>query len=260
MAQGDPMASNEDQGILTRESPTPDALISVTITNDWETLFHLEKPTNKFDEPSFGGFNYMISGTQGDFFESDIYLNIGDETTPEHALGLDLGGPETLSGRAYDFRITHVAGLHYIFSMTPLSDGESGILCWGQSCPAGAISAERLGSFGFSALGAYNGIQLQLRAQEVEGASAHLSHLTLTGLDISADSVALLDARVRPDTPSTIPVDPPGRIGQWILGIGLSRSNWSLSGRVTLTRPDDAVMERTKVRLAVDFVRDTRLD
>jgi hypothetical protein len=58
---------------------------------------------------------------------------------------------------------------------------------------------------------------------------------------------------------SHLPFDPPGRIGQWILGTDLVLMDWELSGTVTLVRPDDALTDLTKVRLAVDFVNDTRL-
>jgi hypothetical protein len=42
----------------------PPPHITVTVTNDWETFLNLDKPTDKFDEPSFGGFNYLISGAR----------------------------------------------------------------------------------------------------------------------------------------------------------------------------------------------------
>jgi hypothetical protein len=189
-----------------------------------------------------------------------MYLNFGDETTPEEALGFDLGDANELSSKAFEFEINSYAGTRYTFSMTPMDGTDSVSLCWGHGCPEFTISATRLGGYPPAALGNYNGLQIQLRAQEVQGSSAELSNLRLTGVDISDDSAPLLEAFVYPDSPSTIPLDPPGRLGQWILGAGLSQVSWSPSGRITLTRPDDAVAERSKVRLAIDFVRDLRLN
>ena len=39
--------------------------------------------------------------------------------------------------------------------------------------------------------------------------------------------------------------------------IGLT--DWELAGTVTLSRPDDALLDLTQVRFAVDLVNDTRL-
>jgi hypothetical protein len=52
-----------------------------------------------------------------------------------------------------------------------------------------------------------------------------------------------------------------GRRGQWLLGddLDLVENAWELRGVVTLTRPDAALEDVTKVRLAVDLVRDPGL-
>jgi len=241
--------------------PMPDASSpatgSVEITGDWETLLSLEKPTGKFDEPSFGGFNYLISSLDTGLNASDVYINIGDETTAASAIAVDLGKVGDLSGVAFDFSIRHESGDNYSFRVTNASSGESTTLCWGVSCPSGSIATELLD--GQVPISNYNGLQVQLRSQDVQGSSAKLENLELIGMTPTAGSAPLLATTVKPDTPSTIPIDPPGRVGQWILGTDLAVMDWELKGRITLSRPDDATSERSKVRLAVDFVHDTRL-
>lgn len=43
------------------------------------------------------------------------------------------------------------------------------------------------------------------------------------------------------------------------MGTQLALVAWELSGTVTLTRPDDATKDLTKVRVVVDLVHDERL-
>jgi hypothetical protein len=230
---------------------------AVVITNDPSTFNFLIKPTGKPDEPSFGGFNYWISSRVGEFRENDQYLNVGDETLETTAIASNLGNVTDLSGTAFDFSIQHLADKNFSFSMTNTSNNATSILCWGIECPLGSIATPTLD--GLSPITNYNGLQIQVRAQEILGSSATVENLTLSGLDISPGSDALFDGTVTPLTPSTLPLDLPGRIGQWILGTDLVLMDWELSGTVTLVRPDDALTDLTKVRLAVDFVNDTRL-
>jgi hypothetical protein len=85
----------------------------------------------------------------------------------------------------------------------------------------------------------------------------------LSGVKISPQSDPLFNGTVVPSTPSTLSNfgDPPGRVGQWILGdsLDLVLTEWLLTGMVTLSRPDDATMDVTQVRFSVDLVNDTRL-
>jgi hypothetical protein len=64
----------------------------------------------------------------------------------------------------------------------------------------------------------------------------------------------LFDDVVTPESPGTIDA---GRRGQWMLGddLDLVLLEWELEGTVTLSRPDAALEDLTKVRLAVDLVR-----
>ena len=237
-------------------SEADDPLPEVEITSDAETFEHLLRPTGKFDETSLGGFNYWISSREGDFTANDQYLNVGDETLETNALAADLGTVEVLSGQPQAFEITHMAGQHFRFSLS--ADGVTSTLCWGEGCPETAIAAVTLE--GAPPLTAFNGLQLQFRAQDVAGSSVTVTDLALSGLRPTNDSEALFDGTVTPETPSSLPLDPPGRAGQWILGSSLAQADWTLSGTVVLSRPDEALEDRNKVRLAVDFVEDLRLD
>ena len=86
-----------------------------------------------------------------------------------------------------------------------------------------------------------------------------LTNMQLFGMTATDESAPLLSSTVEPDTESTLPLDPSGRLGQWILGTGLPTRDWELTGTITLTRPDEALSDRNKVRLAVDFIKDTTL-
>jgi hypothetical protein len=229
----------------------------VKITNDWEKFLDLEKPTDKFDEPSFGGFNYWISSVADGFNANDLYLNLGDESTEDSTVAADLGDVSTLSGVAFNFSIKQVVDTRYVFSVTNTSNNQTDTVCWGTACPEGSISKATLsGETGFNG---YNGLQIQLRAQDVDASSASLSNMQLIGMRATEESAPLLSSTVEPDTESTLPLDPSGRLGQWILGTGLPTRDWELTGTITLTRPDEALIDRNKVRLAVDFIKDTTL-
>ena len=85
--------------------------------------------------------------------------------------------------------------------------------------------------------------------------------MTITSLSgVVGSGAAFFDEVVTPDSSGTIPGDS-GRRGQWMLGdsLDLVLSEWELTGEVTLSRPDAALSDVTKVRLAVDLVRDPDL-
>lgn len=225
---------------------------AVVITDDWRTLFDLEKPTGKFDEPGLSGFEYLISSRVGEYRANDHYLIAGEESTPATSLVADLGAVGELSGTALDFSIQHnlVGGRNFTFNIDNPSTGTPSVLCWGDNCAAGSNSAQTID--GIAPITQYNGLQIQVRAQEVAGSSVMVSNLALSGIAISSGT--LFDGIVTPLTPGTVPGDF-GRVGQWLLGDDLEfiSQEWELTGTVTLTRAL-ALEDLTKVRLAVDFV------
>ncbi len=125
------------------------------------------------------------------------------------------------------------------------------------NCAAGSISAETIN--GFAPINDYNGLQVQVRAQEVAGSSVSVVIFGLSGVTLSGSP--LFKETVTPLSPGTISPLDFGRRGQWFLADDndLTAKEWELTGVVTLNRPDGALVDRTKVRLAVDFVRDPNL-
>lgn len=233
---------------------------TVLVTSDPSTFFNLERPTGEFDETSLGGFEYLISSRTTGFRANDQYLIVGEESNEANAIVADLGAVGELSGTPLDFSIQHnlIGGRNFTFSIANPSTGGLSVLCWGDNCPPGSISTPTLN--GQAPINTYNGLQLQVRAQEVEDASASISDLSLTGVDIDPSSADLFEGTVTPSTESTIPFDSDGRVAQWMLGdsLDLVLLEWQLSGTVTLTRAF-AEEDLTMVRLAVDFVNDTTL-
>lgn len=228
------------------------ALVVVTDPDDAIVFFQLFRPTGKFDETGMSGFEFLISSRTNEFRANDQYLIAGEESEAATSLANDLGAVGELSGTEYDFSIQHnlTGGRNFTFRLThPLTHATS-VLCWGQGCPAGPGSNELLA--GIPPIGDYNGLQIQVRAQDVEGASAAVTLESLSGVDRTGAD--LFDDVVTPDSPGTIDA---GRRGQWMLGddLDLVVNEWELTGTVTLTRPDAAVEDLTKVRLAVDLVR-----
>jgi hypothetical protein len=234
---------------------------AVMITNDPFTFFNLEKPTGEFDEPGLSGFEYLLSCRTGEYRANDQYLIAGEESTPTTSLVADLGGVAELSSLALDFSIQYnlIGGRNFTFTLDGPLAGTPSVLCWGDGCSGGSTSAQTID--GLAPITQYNGLQIQVRAQEVAGSSVTISNLAITGVDIAPGSAALFDGVVTPATTSTIPGDSPGRVAQWLLGdsLDLVTQEWDLSGTVTLTRPDAALEDLTKVRLAVDLVNDMRL-
>jgi hypothetical protein len=234
------------------------ALVTVTDPDDPLPFFNLDRPTGKFDETGLSGFEFLISSRTEAFRANDQYLISGEETAEATSIGADLGAVGDLSGVPFAFSIRHnlVGGRNFTFELRDTRTIGSSVLCWGQNCPAGSFSIEILN--GIPPIQSYNGLQIQVRAQDVVGSSAAVRITSLSGVDVAG--AAFFDEVVTPDSPGTIPGDS-GRRGQWMLGdsLDLVLDEWELTGLVTLTRPDAALSDVTKVRLAVDFVRDPDL-
>lgn len=236
-----------------------DALVVATDPDDGSVFLNLFRPTGKFDETGLSGFEFLISSRSDEFRENDQLLIAGEETLPETSLGRDLGGVADLSGTPFAFSIRHnlSGGRHFAFRLTNTLSNETSVLCWGLNCPAGSIASERLN--GLRPIQDFNGLQIQARAQDVPSSSATVTITSLLGLD--ATGADFFDETVTPDVPGTIFPFDLGRRGQWLLADELDfvLKEWELTGLVTLSRPDAALTDVTKVRLAVDFVRDPSL-
>jgi hypothetical protein len=235
-----------------------DALVTVSDPDDPLPFFRLYRPTGQLDETALSGFEFLISSREGEFRANDQYLIAGEATEETTSLGADLGAVGDLSGTPFHFSIEHhlAGGRNFTFHLWDDQGLANSVLCWGQSCPAGSTAVERLD--GRLPIDDYNGLQIQVRAQDVAGASAAVTVESLVGVDVTG--AELLDELVTPTTPGTIPGDL-GRRGQWLLAddLDLVLSEWTLTGLVTLVRPDAALADVTKVRLAVDLVRDPEL-
>ena len=235
------------------------ALVLVTDPDDPTPFFRLFRPTGKFDEPGLAGFEFLISSRTNAFRANDQYLIAGEETAETTSIANDLGGVVDLSGTRFDFSIEHhlVGGRNFTFRLTNPTTGITESLCWGRNCPPGSNATELLD--GRRPIRDYNGLQIQVRAQEIAGSSAAVTISSLTGVAVAGEE--FFDEIVTPGSPGTISPLDAGRRGQWLLAdsLDLVLNEWVLSGSVLLTRPDDALADVTKVRLAVDFVRDTTL-
>jgi len=233
------------------------ALVTVTDSDDFLTFFNLYRPTGEFDETGLSGFEFLISSRTGEFRANDQYLISGEETAETTSLGNDLGAVADLSSVPFAFSIQHnlVGGRNFTFRLTDLVSSEVSVLCWGLNCPIGSNAAEILN--GISPISDYNGIQIQVRAQDVAGSSAAVTITALNGVTVAG--AGFFDEVVTPASPGTIPGDS-GRRGQWMIGdaLDLVLNEWELLGTVLLSRPDAAETDVTKVRLAVDLVRDPR--
>ncbi len=224
------------------------------------------------DERGFSGFEYRLSGrdpTVDEFIANDMYLIQGNDTNPTQAIGANIGDVDTttnlheLSGVPINFSIQHnlVGGRNLTFSLFNTISMETSVLCWGLNCAPSSISAETIN--GEAPFNEFNGLQVQVRAQEVPGSTASVQITALNGIsDIVGDP--FYDETVDPTLPGTIQTmfgDDAGRRGQWLIADNLEflTNEWELVGIVTLSRPDDAFGDRTKVRLAIDLVRDPEL-
>jgi len=230
--------------------------VIATDPDDGSPFLGLFRPTGKFDETGLSGFEFLLSSQQDGFRANDQLVVAGEESLPETTLAADLGGSAELSGVPFAFSIRHnlVGGRHFAFSLTNLETQATSVLCWGMGCPSGSLAAERLA--GIPPIDGFNGLQIQARAQEVSGASVALTLTDLQGLEVAGAD--LFDEVVTPASPGTVFPFDLGRRGQWIFAddLELVEREWDLQGLVTLTRPDEALTDVTKVRLAVDFVRD----
>lgn len=235
-----------------------DALVVVSDPDDPTPFLNLFRPTGKFDETGLSGFEFLISASTDPFRAADQYLIAGEETEPTTSIAIDRGVASDLSTTPFAFSIQHnlVGGRNFIFRVTNQTDSTTETLCWGLNCPVGSLATELLD--GLAPIDDYNGLQIQVRAQEVPGSSAAVAITSLSGVDVAGAD--FFDEVVTPQSLGTIPGDA-GRRGQWMLGdsLDLVVNEWELAGVVTLTRPDEAQQDVTKVRLAVDLVRDPNL-
>lgn len=240
-------------------SPNPaEATVIVSAPDDPLPFLNLFRPTGEFDETGLSGFEFLISSTTDPFTGNDQYLISGNETEPTTSIGNNLGDVADISAVEFFFSIQHnlVGGRNFTFSLTEQGSGTTDTLCWGQNCAPASNAVPILN--GIPPIIDYNGIQLQVRAQEVVGSSATVEILSLNGVTVSG--AGFFNESVTPSSPGTIPSDT-GRRGQWMLAddLDLTDNEWELTGLVTLVRPDAALTDRTKVRLAVDLVRDPSL-
>jgi len=235
------------------------ALVTVTHPNDGSVFFDLFRPTGEFDETGLSGFEFLISSRVGEFRENDQYLISGEETDEATSIGNDLGAVGDLSGTPFAFTIEHnlVGGRNFTFAVTNTLTSATNVLCWGENCAPGATAAPILN--GIVPIHSYNGLQIQVRAQDVPGSSAQVTIASLTGVAVAGAD--FFDETVVLTSPGTIGPFDPGRRGQWLMAddLDLVENEWALAGSVTLTRPDNAISDVTKVRLAVDLVRDPKL-
>jgi hypothetical protein len=231
------------------------ALVTVSGPDDGSVFYELDRPTGQLDETGLSGFELLISSRTGSFRANDQYLIAGEATEETTSIGGDLGAVADLSGTAFDFSIEHrlEGGPSFTFRVTEAGTSAESVLCWGLGCEAGSQAVELLN--GTPPIRDYNGIQVQARAQDVAGSSVALTLTSLSGVDVEGSP--LFDEVVTPSSPGTVSPLDAGRRGQWFLAddLDLVENAWALRGTVTLTRPDEALEDLTKVRLAVDLVR-----
>ena len=235
------------------------AIVVVSGPDDGSAFFPLVMPTGEFDERGLSGFEFLISSRTGQFRENDQYLISGEATEETTSIASDLGTVGDLSGTPFSFSLQHnlVGGRNFTFSVTNENSMETNALCWGQNCAPGSNSTEVLN--GIPPIFDYNGLQIQARAQDVAFSSVDLQIISLTGVDVVGED--FFDELVTPLSLGTIFFFDFGRRGQWMMAdsLDLVLSEWELTGIVTLSRPDAATSDLTKVRLAIDFVRDPNL-
>lgn len=223
-------------------------------------------PGGAEDEKGFAGFEYLISGLTDPFAQNDMYLIAGNETNSTQAIGIDLGDNTSLSGQTFEFSIAQnlVGGRNLTFAMSALGSIQTSVLCWGTNCGSGSINQAIIN--GMTPIVEYNGLQIQVRAQSDDFQSATTA-VQITGFNGSPNA-AFFDETVDRNVPGTVQPFPPfaidaGRRVQWLTGDALEfQQEWELTGLVTITRPDigdDATLDRSSIRLAVDLVRDPLL-
>ncbi len=186
-------------------------MVIVSGPADGSAYFPLDMPTGQFDERGLSGFELFISSTTGQFNSNDQYLIEGEDTNATQAIASELGTVADLSGVPFAFSIRHnlVGGRNFSFSVTDMVTSQVSVLCWGQNCDAGSTSAERIN--GFDPIHDYNGIQVQVRAQGVAGASVAVQILGLSG--VTTIGAPLFSETVLPTSPGTIFAGDRGRRG-----------------------------------------------
>ncbi len=218
------------------------------------------------DERGFSGFEFLMSGVDpatNAFNANDMFVIAGNDTNPTQAVGLNVGNRNEIHDIPFNFSIEHnlVGGRNLTFSLTNTLTQQSSVLCWGTNCTAGSVARETINGEG--PFDAFNGIQIQVRAQDVVGSSTSVQITALSGIDdIVGDP--FFNGTVDPTLPGTIQTsfgNDAGRRGQWLIASELEflAKEWNLQGIVTLRRPDGALTDRSKVRLAIDLVRDPNL-
>ncbi|HET6495363.1 MAG TPA: hypothetical protein VFH61_08375, partial [Thermoleophilia bacterium] len=142
------------------------ATVVVSGPADGSAYIPLYMPTGKFDERGLSGFEFLISSTTGQFNSNDQYLIQGEDTNEAQAIGNDLGSVASLAGVPFTFSIRHnlTGGRNFTFSLVDTVTSQMSVLCWGKNCAGGATSAELIN--GLAPIVDYNGIQVQVRAQQ----------------------------------------------------------------------------------------------
>jgi len=219
-----------------------------------------------FDERGFAGFEFLMSGVDpatNAFNANDMFVIAGNDTNPTEARGLNVGDRAALNGVPFNFSIQHnlTGGRNLTFSLTSSITQQSSVLCWGVNCAAGSTAYATINGQG--PFDAFNGIQVQVRAQDVVGSSTSVRITDLVGIS-DIVGAPFYDETVDPTLPGTIQTifgTDAGRRGQWLIASELEflSREWTLEGVVTLNRPDAALTDRSKVRLAIDLVRDPNL-
>jgi hypothetical protein len=183
-----------------------------------------------------GGFKYRISNTS-----FDLSLDGGTDTSGPAGsfLSAGLGTHSFLNGAAYDFTVQHIAGEGFVVTMTRVGGGGSATLSWGTFTlpPAGASAATLNGV----APGAtFNSIGLQSVASG-GNRSAVLSNLTFTSGTVSvADGSFGATTTTNANSPQTQLV---------VADDDLALSNWTLAGRITLSKVGVGNDEAVTLRL-----------
>ena len=192
----------------------PTVVVSGPDPSASEVFFGLDMPPigGAFDERGFSGFEYRLSGRDpalDEFIANDMYVIQGNDTNSTQAIGANIGDVDNmtnlheLSGVPINFSIQHnlVGGRNLTFSLFNTISMETSVLCWGLNCAPGSISAETIN--GEAPFNEFNGLQVQVRAQEVTGSSASVQITALNGIsDIVGDP--FYDETVDPTLPGTI--------------------------------------------------------
>jgi hypothetical protein len=187
-----------------------------------------------------GGFKYRISN--GSF---DFSLDRGTDTGGPAGsfISSNLGNQSFLNGAAYDFTVQHVAGQGIIVTMTRVGGGST-TLSWGTfTTPPPGTNAATLN--GIAPTAAFNSIQLQSTASG-GNRSATLSNLSFTSGTVPvADGSFTGSTTTNANTPQT----------QLVVANGnLALENWTLAGRITLTRAGTGAGLDETVKLRLAFV------